>query len=125
MIEGGTTGPLAPTSVVIEQRNGRFEPDLVVVPVGSTVQFPNADPIFTMCFPFPHTAIDRLLPKGQSRTVTFKKSGTLGHAISTRVCMRQWWSPALGLQTFRRREFPGEYSAGHYRVIAAQSGGRV
>src|SRR5690348_6411403 len=35
-----------PAPVQIEQIDRRFSPDLVVVPVGSTVSFPNMDPIF-------------------------------------------------------------------------------
>ena len=42
----GPSHPKPPETVVIDQRNMRFDPDLVVVPVGSTVQFPNCGPDF-------------------------------------------------------------------------------
>jgi hypothetical protein len=50
MLEGGKTPPIAPQPVTIEQRGGRFESGLAVVPVGSTVTFPNFDPIFHNVF---------------------------------------------------------------------------
>src|ERR1700758_3853367 len=39
-----------PDSTEIQQIDRRFLPDLVVVPVGSTVSFPNMDPIFHNIF---------------------------------------------------------------------------
>src|SRR5579862_7381064 len=45
-LDGGKAFPSPPVSVTIDQRGLRFEPDLVAIPVGSTVQFPNSDPIF-------------------------------------------------------------------------------
>ena len=44
MLEGGNLAPANPEMVTMEQRNGRFEPDLIGVPVGSTVQFPKRRP---------------------------------------------------------------------------------
>src|SRR5579883_2259266 len=40
-VEGAKAPPPSIQSAVIEQRNSRFEPDLIAIPVGSTVQFPN------------------------------------------------------------------------------------
>ena len=50
VLEGGAPHAKPPETVVIEQRNMRFDPDLVVIPTGSTVQFPNSDPIFHNIF---------------------------------------------------------------------------
>jgi plastocyanin len=50
ILEGVAARSKSPETVVIDQRNMRFEPELVVVPVGSTVQFRNADPIFHNIF---------------------------------------------------------------------------
>ncbi len=48
ILEGGSPSPRAPANLAINQSHSHFEPDLVVIPVGSTVEFPNSDPIFRM-----------------------------------------------------------------------------
>jgi plastocyanin len=69
--------PAAPVTATLAQRNRQFVPDLVVVPAGSAVSFPNIDPIF-------HNVFSLSKPKsfdlgnyanGQTRTVTFSKAG--------------------------------------------------
>src|SRR5579862_5368528 len=40
-LEGPALSPAPPTQSTIRQRNRRFVPELVVVPVGSSVSFPN------------------------------------------------------------------------------------
>jgi plastocyanin len=72
VLEGATSHPKPPETVVIDQRNMRFDPDLVVVPVGSTVQFPNADPIFHNIFSLSKIQPFDLgfYPQGQTRTPT-------------------------------------------------------
>ena len=42
--------PVAPLTATMQQRNRRFEPGLLMVPVGSTIEFPNWDPIFHNVF---------------------------------------------------------------------------
>jgi plastocyanin len=68
-----------PQTISIQQRNSRFEPDLVVAPVGSSVQFPNEDPIFHNVF-----SLSSIQPfdlgfyaKGQTRTVKFDRPGVV------------------------------------------------
>lgn len=39
----GAAKPSAPVSAVMDQMNQMFTPDLLVIPVGSTVEFPNSD----------------------------------------------------------------------------------
>jgi plastocyanin len=75
-------GPLAtdhPASdqVQIKQIDRRFLPDLVVVPVGSTVSFPNMDPIFHNIFSLskPKTFDLGTYDRGETRTVQFPKAG--------------------------------------------------
>src|SRR6202011_3296455 len=79
ILEGSTDRPKPAESVVIEQKNMRFEPDFVVVPVGSTVQFPNADPIFHNIFSLSKSQPFDLgyYPQGQSRTVKFHNPGVI------------------------------------------------
>jgi hypothetical protein len=61
----------------IEQRNRRFLPDMLVVPRGSTVSFPNLDPIFHNVFSLSRPLQFDLgnYPKGQTRKVTFEQPG--------------------------------------------------
>ncbi|HXE07479.1 MAG TPA: carboxypeptidase regulatory-like domain-containing protein [Acidobacteriaceae bacterium] len=61
----------------MEQIDRRFTPDLLVVPVGSTVSFPNADPIFHNVFSLskPRSFDLGTYDKGQTRTVSFPKPG--------------------------------------------------
>lgn len=76
-LEGGSATPSQPVSLSIEQRASRFQPDLVVIPVGSTVQFPNADPIFHNVFSLSKTQPFDLgfYPRGQTRSVKFNRPG--------------------------------------------------
>ncbi len=48
-LEGGSS-PSAPLSVIMQQRGRRFEPELLIIPTGSKVGFPNLDPIFHNIF---------------------------------------------------------------------------
>lgn len=66
-----------PGTVQIEQVNRQFLPDLAVVPVGATVSFPNMDPIFHDVYSLSKTKSFDLgaYDKGQTRQVTFTKSG--------------------------------------------------
>jgi plastocyanin len=59
------------------QRDRRFTSDLIVVPAGSTVSFPNLDPIFHNVFSLSKAKSFDLgnYPKDHTRTVTFPKPG--------------------------------------------------
>ena len=61
----------------MEQQNRRFAPDLVVIPAGSSVSFPNFDPIFHNVFSLSKAKSFDLgnYSKGQTRMVTFPKPG--------------------------------------------------
>jgi plastocyanin len=77
MLDRGKLPAPSPVTSIIEQRNGRFEPDLVVIPAGSTVQFPNFDPIFHNVFSLSSTQPFDLgfYAKSQSRSVKFNRPG--------------------------------------------------
>jgi plastocyanin len=74
-------GPLRsqPVTAILEQEGRRFIPDLLVVPAGSTVSFPNRDPIFHNVFSLskPKTFDLGNYPKDQTRTVTLPKPGVV------------------------------------------------
>lgn len=61
----------------VQQLDRRFMPDLVVVPVGSTVTFPNMDPIFHNIYSLSKPKSFDLgnYDRGQTRKVTFPKPG--------------------------------------------------
>ncbi len=74
-IEG--SGPAEKTTAEIQQRDRTFLPDLVVVPVGSTVSFPNLDAIFHNIFSLSKPKSFDLgnYPQGETRMVTFPVPG--------------------------------------------------
>lgn len=61
----------------MNQQNRRFDPDLVVIPAGGSVSFPNMDPIFHNVFSLSKPKSFDLgnYPKGDTRTVVFPKPG--------------------------------------------------
>ncbi len=61
----------------ITQRNQRFDREVVIVQAGSTVSFPNEDPIFHNVFSLSKSKAFDLgyYPKGQTRKVQFDKPG--------------------------------------------------
>jgi plastocyanin len=66
-----------PRRTSIRQRGETFSPRVVAVPVGSTVDFPNDDPIYHNVFSLSRARTFNLgrFPKGQSRAVRFDKAG--------------------------------------------------
>jgi plastocyanin len=70
-------GPAKTTVLTMQQVNRRFSPDLLVIPVGSAVSFPNMDPIFHNIFSLskPKTFDLGSYDKGESRSVVFAKPG--------------------------------------------------
>jgi plastocyanin len=77
ILEGGKQPRQHPVSAVLNQHDARFDPELIVVPTGSTVQFPNLDPIFHNVFSLSKARKFDLgyYPQGQSRSVKFSAPG--------------------------------------------------
>ncbi len=50
--EGNGAKPVAPVKAIVDQVNRAFEPDLLVIPVGSTVEFPNSDSVSHQIYSF-------------------------------------------------------------------------
>jgi plastocyanin len=73
----GDPSAVAPMHAVLQQKNKMFEPHLLVVTKGSTVEFPNRDPWFHNVFSlFNGKRFDLgLYEAGTSRTVHFDREG--------------------------------------------------
>jgi plastocyanin len=124
-IENGPSIPAGATvKASIEQRDRRFFPDLVVIPAGSTVAFPNFDPVFHNVFSLSKSKSFDLgnYPKGQSRTVTFATAGMVAvychlhpnMAATIVVTPTQWAARAGGDGAFTLKDVP----PGTYTVVA-------
>jgi plastocyanin len=80
-LEGSTPAQAVPAPSApipqIAQRDRRFSPDLLVIQAGSTVSFPNMDPIFHNIFSLSRAKSFDLgsYDQGQTRRVTFPKPG--------------------------------------------------
>jgi plastocyanin len=108
----------------IEQRDRRFVPDLVVIPAGSSVSFPNFDPIFHNVFSLSKAKSFDLgnYPQGQTRAITFSSPGVVAvychlhsnMAATVVVAPSRWAVRADGNGLFALRDVP----AGKYTVVA-------
>jgi plastocyanin len=76
-LEGPSLPAGRPVTKTMEQENRTFTPDLLVVPVGSTVSFPNLDPTFHNVFSLSKAKAFDLgnYSKGRTRMVNFDKPG--------------------------------------------------
>jgi plastocyanin len=78
-LEGSLPGEDKPIRAELIQQNHRFEPQMLIVPVGSSVSFPNADPIFHNVFSLSSLKKFDLgyYPAGQTRVVKFDAPGVV------------------------------------------------
>jgi plastocyanin len=78
-LEGDLPALAAPATAEIAQENRRFVPDTLWIPAGSTVSFPNFDPIFHNVFSLSKPKEFDLgnYPKDHTRTVVFQKPGVV------------------------------------------------
>jgi plastocyanin len=77
ILEGGSQPSKPPITAVLDQQGLRFDHDLLVIPVGSTVDFRNSDPIFHNVFSLSKAQPFDLgfYPRGQKRSVRFGRPG--------------------------------------------------
>ncbi|MEP7362231.1 MAG: carboxypeptidase regulatory-like domain-containing protein [Acidobacteriota bacterium] len=75
-LEGNLPEP-TPANAQINQEKRRFQPEVLAIPAGSTVHFPNSDPVFHNVFSLSKSKAFDLgnYPKGQSRAILFEKPG--------------------------------------------------
>ena len=71
--------PSTPVRGTMEQKGRRFFPDTLVIPAGSSVSFPNLDPVFHNVFSLSKPKSFDLgnYPKDHTRVVTFSKPGVV------------------------------------------------
>ena len=119
---GGKATARKPKKRIIEQRDRQFAPRLLAVPVGSTVVFPNFDPVYHNVFSVsPAKSFDLgIFKNGEAREVTFGKEGLirlgcnlhsnmLAHVVVVASAHYVVTSPK-GEFTFKNLP-PGEYTA--------------
>lgn len=135
------TDSATPATFKIQQLNRRFTPDLIVVPVGSTVSFPNMDPIFHNIFSLskPKTFDLGSYDRGETREVVFPKPGIVdvycrlhpNMAATILVTPNRWYARSDRSGQFEIQNVPpGKYtivawhkSAGFFRKsIVVESG---
>jgi plastocyanin len=76
---GKKTSPLPTQHVRMIQRDKRFDPHVLAIDVGTTVEFPNLDPIFHNAFSsFDGQIFDlALYPPGTTRSIHFRHTGVV------------------------------------------------
>jgi plastocyanin len=122
--DGAKASPKAPVTETLNQVGAKFEPDLVVVPIGSTVDFPNSDPIFHNVFSLSKAQPFDLgyYPQGQKRAVKFNNPGVV--QVYCHIHANMYAAIVVTASPWYQRPSPdGSFSfsnvpAGHYRVTA-------
>ncbi len=123
-LAGDNLPPGQPVKVDIVQHERRFDPEMVVIPSGSTVSFPNLDPIFHNVFSLSKVKPFDLgyYPQGRTKTVEFEGAGIVQvycHLHSNMyaaivVVPNKWYTQPAGDGTFHFKNVP----AGKYELIA-------
>ena len=108
----------------MEQINRRFSPDLLVVQAGSTVSFPNMDPVFHNIFSLskPRSFDLGSYDKGDSRQVAFPKPGIVevychlhpNMAATIVVAPNRWYARSDRTGQYRIPDVP----PGKYTIVA-------
>ena len=138
----GDSLPGGPITVEVNQKNRRFDPELIVAPVGSTISFPNLDPIFHNVFSLSKTKSFDLgyYPKNDTRKVTFDKPGVV--QVYCHLHPNMSMAVVITPNRLALRPLPGKFlfrglpdgtyrvvvwhkSAGYFRKTVAVSGGRA
>jgi plastocyanin len=127
-LEGAAPAGIVPASAPpvpqVAQLDRRFSPDLLVVSAGSTVSFPNMDPIFHNIFSLSKTKSFDLgsYDQGQSRKVLFPKPGIVdvychlhpNMEATIVVTPNRWYARADGSGQYRIPDVP----PGQYTIVA-------
>jgi hypothetical protein len=119
---GRSVPPAPPRTVDMVQRGKQFRPHVLAVPVGTTVEFPNSDPIFHNAFSnFSGQPFDTgLYPPGTSQKVHFRRDGIVRvfcniHSTMSAVIVVVK-TPYFAVTAKNGRFQIGELPAGEYRM---------
>jgi plastocyanin len=123
-LEGHSADAARPIRAQLQQRGQRFEPQLLVVPAGSAVSFPNADPIFHNVFSLSGAKKFDLgyYPAGETRTVRFDEPGVVkvychlhpNMYAAIVVVPNRWFTQPADDGAFKLQDVP----PGSYRLVA-------
>jgi plastocyanin len=82
--------PETPERPLMAQRDTSFQPELIIIPVGTTVSFPNQDGFFHNVFSYSKAKRFDLgrYPKGEAKNVTFDEPGTISVLCEIHKWMR-------------------------------------
>ena len=119
--DAAVRGPLPATNGVLRQEHETFVPHVLPITRGSTVEFPNDDPIFHNVFSLSSAAAFdlRRYPRGQSRSQLFAKPGIVkvychihSHMSATILVLDQPYFTVPAVDgTFELADVPpGEYT---------------
>lgn len=132
-IRGTVAGTSAtrPPNPTLAQQDTAFTPNLLIVPVGTTVQFPNRDSFFHNVFSYSSNARFDLgrYPRGESKEVTFAEAGVVKVYCEVHESMRAAvvvvqnpFSAVVGRDgTFRMANVP----AGRHTIVVWHHDGGV
>jgi plastocyanin len=138
---GPTGGAAHAGPVQIQQLDRRFSPDVLVVAAGTTVSFPNMDPIFHDVFSLskPKSFDLGSYDKGETRSVIFSKPGIVdvychlhpNMAATIVVTPNRWYAQADRSGRYRIADVPpGQYTlvawhkaAGYFRKTVVVEAG--
>jgi plastocyanin len=123
-LEGDLPAEEKPIRAELIQQNHRFEPQMLVIPVGSSVSFPNADPIFHNVFSLSSVKKFDLgyFPAGQTRVIKFDAPGVVqvychlhpNMYAAIVVVPNRWYARPAEDGTFSLKDIP----PGTYHVVA-------
>jgi plastocyanin len=123
-LEGDLPAEEKPIRTELIQQNHRFEPQMLVIPVGSSVSFPNADPIFHNVFSLSSVKKFDLgyFPAGQTRVIKFDAPGVVqvychlhpNMYAAIVVVPNRWYARPAEDGTFSLKDIP----PGAYHVVA-------
>ena len=122
-LEAGKAPAATRIVATMDQTGERFQPEVLVIPVGSSVSFPNSDPIFHNVFSLSKAREFDLgfYPEGKTRIVKFDKAGVVQvfchlhpHMNATIVVVPgPWYTRPSNNGTFSFSKLP----AGTYEVV--------
>lgn len=142
-LQGPGLGPGAPVRATLSQKGLRFHPEIIAVPAGSTISFPNEDPVFHNVFSLSKAKHFDLgyYPKGQTRIVRFNRPGVVqvychihpDMSAAIVVVPTAWWARVKPDGSFSLKSIPpGTYelmawhrSAGFFRKRVTVSSGKT